>query len=212
MHGKFIRVALHIERFTQGRFILRIAQVVEVMHSAQDVLLANLGAFRIDHRVVGRGRFGQTGQHGRFCRGQLVEGLAVVDLCRGGKTIGALAQIDLVDVELKDLVFGEILLDLECEQHFIQLAGDGFFRRQEEVTGHLHGDGRGALLLATGDQIGCGSAREAEYIHAGVLIEAIIFRRQDRLLHNVGDLIDLDDLTTLFAKLTDQRAIRGVDA
>ena len=38
---------------------------------------------------------------------QLVERLAEVDLRRGGKAVGALAEIDLVDVELQDLVLGE---------------------------------------------------------------------------------------------------------
>ena len=127
------------------------------------------------------------------------------------KTVGALPQINLVDVELQDLIFGQILLDLECEQHFVQLAGDGLFRRQEEVTSHLHGDRRCPLLLAAGHQIGGRGAGKAEQIDAGVLVEAVIFGSQDGLLQDLWHLADLDHLTALFAEFPDQCTVRRVN-
>ena len=43
------------------------------------------------------------------------DGAPVVDLRRGADTVGALAEKDVVDVELEDLVLGEFPFDLQRE-------------------------------------------------------------------------------------------------
>src|SRR2546425_12275948 len=83
----------------------------------------------------------------------LLERFAEVDLRRGGKAVSALPQINLVHVELEDLVLGEAVLDLEGEEHFVELARGGFLRGEEKVARHLHRDGAGALAAAAADEV-----------------------------------------------------------
>ena len=66
MHAEFGAVGLDLELFVLGLLVLRLGDVAELAHALQDVLLARAGALRIDHRVVGRRRLRQAGQHGRF--------------------------------------------------------------------------------------------------------------------------------------------------
>ena len=75
---------------------------------------------------------------------------AEVDLRRGGHAIGAVAEIDLVQVQLEDLVLAEAPLDLQCQQDLLDLADVGLFGGEKEVTGDLHSDRAAALLLFAG--------------------------------------------------------------
>ncbi|OLQ73237.1 hypothetical protein BHX98_20460 [Acinetobacter baumannii] len=52
---------------------------------------------------------------------QLGDGLAVIDLSGGLDSIGAIAEVDLVDVQLEDLVFAQLSLDLQGQQNFVDL-------------------------------------------------------------------------------------------
>jgi hypothetical protein len=126
-------------------FVLRRSNVPQLGHPAQYVMLALLGALRVGDRVVKRRRLGQSREHRRLGEVELVERLAEVDLRSGAEAVGALAEIDLVDVKLEDLLLGQAVLDLECEQRLVQLAGERLLRREKEVAGHLHGDRARAL-------------------------------------------------------------------
>ena len=211
MHGKFIGMAFDVQRLFKCGLILSVVQILEIVHPAQHILLTDFGALGVDDRVVSRRCLGQTGQHGGFGRRQLVEGFAKVDLRCRSEAIGTLSQIDLVDIEFENLVFGQVLFDLECQQDFIEFAGHRFLGRQEEVTRYLHGNGGGALLLAAGNEVGRCRAGKAENIHARMFVKAVVLGSQDGLLQNLRYLIDFDNLTALFPELADQRAIRRVN-
>jgi hypothetical protein len=130
----------------------------------------------------------------------------------GGEAVGALAEEDLVDVELEDLVLGEVGLDLEGEQHFRELARERLLAREEEGARDLHGDGRGALAASLRAQVGGGGSHHAHVVDAAVLVEAIVLRGQDRRLHHLRHFLDLHDGALLLAELADQVALRGIDA
>ena len=115
--------------------------------------------------------------------------LAEVDLRRRGEAVGALAEEDLVDVELEDLVLGQVGLDLPGEQDLAELAGDRLLAGQEEVAGDLHGDRAGALLGA-GREVGERGARDAQIVDAAVLIEALVLGGQNGLFHDIRDVAD----------------------
>src|SRR5438105_1341359 len=87
-----------------------------------------------------------------------------VDVRRRSEAVRPLPEEDLVDVELEDLVLGEIRLDLEGQQHFRELAGERLLAREEERARHLHGDGAGALAPPL--QVGDGRARYAGIVDA----------------------------------------------
>ncbi len=208
MHAKGGAVGLDDQLFVLRGFELRRRDVAERMHALQDVLLARFCTRWIDHRVVGRRRFRQAGQHRRFRHGDVAQVFTKIDLGRRLEAEGALAQVDLVHVDLEDLVLGEVFLDLPGQQRFIGLALEGLLGRQEEVACHLLRDGRGALARAAGGVVQ-GRAQHAPVIDAAVLIEAVVLDRQHRLLHHVRDFLETHERAALFAEFADEDIIGG---
>ena len=151
-------------------------------HAAQHILLAHGGARRIDHRVVCGRRLRQARQHRGLSQAERVQRLAVVGPCGHCKAISALAEVDLVDVELEDLVLAQFALDLECKQDLVELAVIGLLAREEEVACNLHGDRRCALAAPARGQVGEGSAGDAQRINPGMLVEALVLRGEDGVL------------------------------
>ena len=176
-------LAGQLHRLRQGCVVLLLSDEVELAHPAQHVLLAQTGAVRVDDGVVGGRRLGQAGQHRHFRHGQVRQRLAVIGLRRGGEAVGALPQIDLVEVQLQDLILGQRVFDLEGQQRFVELAGKGFLAGQKEVLCHLHGDGAGAGTGVSGHQIANCRAHHANVINAAVLVETLVLCRHHRLLH-----------------------------
>ena len=64
-----------------------------------------------------------------------------------------MAEKNLIDVQLENLVFAEVGFDLEGEQRFIDFSDIGFFGRQVEVAGNLLCDGRCPLFLAAAQNV-----------------------------------------------------------
>ena len=123
-----------------------------------------------------------------------------------------MAEENLVDIQLENLVFRQVVLDLVGEQRFVKFARVGLFGAQEEVACDLLGNGRGALTFATASQIGDGRAGDPGVVDPAVLIKPIIFGRQDGMLHDIRYVADSDDGATLLSKLANQVAIGGEDA
>ena len=182
----------------QRCFELRIVQKAQFVHAAQHVLLAQGGAAGIGERVVGRRRFRQSGEHRCLGCGDAGERFAVINLCRSGKTVGALSQKNLIDVELKDLILSELMLNLVSERYFIGFAQNGLLASQEEVTRHLHRDRARALFGASGG-IGVCGAQHRQPVDAGVIVKIGIFGCKDRLTHRHRHFSELDDTAPLFA-------------
>ena len=94
---------------------LRFVDEVQFVHPAQHIALAQLGPLGIGHRVIGGGCLGQPGEHRGLGDRDVLQWFAEVDLRRGGKAVGALSEVDLVDIDLEDLVLGQIVLDFESQ-------------------------------------------------------------------------------------------------
>ena len=91
------------------------------------------------------------------------------------------AEIDPVQVYLEDLALAEVLLQPDCQQQLLHLAAQRPGVGQEQVFGHLLGQGRAALHHVSGDQVGQRGARQADHINAGVVPEAAVLHRHDGL-------------------------------
>ena len=157
------------------------------------------------------GRLGEAREHRGLGDGHVPQRLAEVDLRRGGEAVGALAEEDLVDVELEDLVLGQVGLDLPGEQDLAQLAGDRLLAGQEEVAGDLHGDGAGPLLGA-GREVGERGARDAQIVDTAVLVETFVFCGQNGLFHDIRDFADGDDGAPFLSEFAEKVAFGGNDA
>ncbi len=198
----------HLERFRAGRLVLLVRDHAERLHPPQHILLAQLGAREVDHGIHRRRRLGQARQHRGFRQRQRIQRLAEVRLRRAAEAIGMLAQVDLVHVQLEDAVFRQGAVDLPGQQDFIPFARERFLARQVEIARHLHGDGGGTLGVALAD-IGERGAEDAGDIHAGVLVELIVFRRQQGVGHLLGHALQRDEFAVLVAELANQHVVAG---
>jgi hypothetical protein len=131
---------------------------------------------------------------------------AVVMFCSG-----AVAQVDLVQVNLEDLVLGELLFEPQRQQDLIGLAAQRAFRAEVHIARHLHGDGRCALLAAA-LQAGHRRAQEALVVDAAMVVEARVFHGQHGILHDLGNAGKRRQRAALFAKLANERAFDRIHA
>ena len=99
-----------------------------LLHALNDVQLSASGSLRVADRVVGGRGLGQARQHGGFSNGDVFEGFAEIGFTSCCKTVGTIAQKNLVHVDFKNLVFAQQVFQLESQQDFVNFAGKGFFR------------------------------------------------------------------------------------
>ena len=156
------------------------------------------------------GSLNDAGDQSRFGRSDIFQVFVEIGLrCLRKSTDGeraALAQIHPIGIKLEDLLLAELLLHLQRNQHFRELALDrllvmpGLLRSDEEGPGKLHGDGRAALLVALMSYVHPGGFRQADKVHAAVLEESAVFDGQHRIDHQLGNLVIGDQLPlgTLF--------------
>src|SRR5690606_21043709 len=129
-----------------------------------------------------------------------------IGLRGGSEPVSPLAKENLVHVNLKNLFLGQHVLELERRQDLVNFSGVALFRRQIHIARHLHGDGRGALALGA-PQVGQRGTQHAPVVHAVVLEKTRIFDGQDRIFHHLWNVLEWEQISALFAKLTDQLAI-----
>ena len=110
-----------------GSQCLRCRDEAVFFHALNDVELPRACAFGVVDRVECRGRFGQARQHGRFGNGDVLEGLAEISFAGGRKSIGPMAQENLVHVDFQNLVFAQQVFEFVGQQNFVNFAGEGFF-------------------------------------------------------------------------------------
>ena len=161
--------------------------------------------------IGGRG-FDGGGQAGGLGGGEILRVHAEGHLCRSLDAVGALAEVDEVQVHLQDLVLGVVVLDLQSQPDLLQLAGDGLLAGEVGELCQLLGDGAGSLGEAAGAQVAHQRAEDAGHVEAGMLVEAQILRRQEGVHHMVGEGVHGDDGAVLLAHQGgDVRAVLVVD-
>src|SRR5262249_32442616 len=186
---------------------------VAVLHHAIDHPVAALNcSLRKAERVVVARRLGKSGKIGAVGDGKLGQRLVTIGLRRSSDTVGAGAEIDLVQIKLEDLLLGERALDADSQDRLLQLALHRLLIRQKEVLGHLLGDGRGAdLVAARTAQIGGGGAQDALNVEAAMLIEILVLSRDEGFGDAVRNGAERNVDATLASKLGDQIAVIGMN-
>ena len=135
-------------------------------------------------------RLGKRRQIGGLGQRQLVDRLVEIFERRGGDAIGAQPEEDLVQIELEDLVLRVGLLDAQRQDRFLDLAVDALLVGEQEVLRHLLGDRRGAdrpLPDAIGLDVLDHGAEDAVIVEAGVVVEVLVFRRDEGRLDPVRE-------------------------
>ena len=85
--------------------------------------------------------------------------------------VGARAEVNPVEIEFENLRLGELALEPDREQCFLQFAIDRAFLREEKIFCELLRDRRAALSNAAVEDVGDQGAADAEGIDAAMLIE-----------------------------------------
>ena len=190
----------------------RVAGDVAVLgHLLEHVVAPGDGARLLAHRMQDARRLRQRREIGGLGEGELVERLAEVDLRRGGHAIGVLAEEDLVEIELEDLVLAQRVLEPGGEDDLLDLALAGAVAGQQEVLHHLLGDRRGAAQAAAVHARIVDRGDDAARVEAVVLVEVLVLGRDEGLLHQVGDLVDRGEDPPLAGELVHEDALARVD-
>ena len=156
-------------------------------HQPQHLLAARPRVLRIRHRVeaarIGRDPCEQRRLGDRQLRGAMPE----VGARRTLDAVGAVPEVDRVQVRGEDLVLRPALLELPRERGFLQLAADRPLAGDVGVLHELLRDRGAALHRALVRDVGPESAPHAAHVEAAVLVEPAVLRRDDRLLHEEAD-------------------------
>ena len=186
--------------------------VAVVGHLVEHVVAPGDGAGLLAHRVQHARRLRQGGEVGGLGQRQLLERLGEVGLRRGGDAVGVLAEEDLVEVELEDLVLGERVLEPGGEDDLLDLALAGAVAGQEEVLHHLLGDRRGAAQPLAGGGGVVERGDDAARVEAVVVVEVLVLGGDEGLPDAFGDLVDGREDAPLAGELVHELALAGVDA
>ena len=144
-------------------------------------------------------------------QGQLLDRRAEVG--PGGRLhpVGAVTQVDLVEVDLQQPVLRIPALQLEREQGLLDLPLEAAVRRQEEDLGELLRDGAAALHDPVVAEVGVGGPRDAPQVDAEVGVEAGVLDRDHRVPEDLRDLAQRDEDPALGLELGEQLVVVGVD-
>ena len=183
-------VHLRGHRRVAGGVVLGLVDVAELQHAPQHVVAAHHRLLRVGDGVEPRRRLRQPRDHRELGEVELRDREPVVDLRRRPNPVGALAEEDLVDVELEDLLLGELALDLQREQDLIELANVGLLPGEEEVPRHLHGDGAAPRPLLPGADEVEHRAGQALPVHPGMLEVPVVLAREKRLDEPLRHLVE----------------------
>ena len=143
-----------------------------------------------------------AGERGRLEDRELARVLAEVGACRGFDTVGAVAEVDRVQILLEDLILAELLLELDREERLADLLGDrslredvglhavgvGRVRAGVDVLHELFGDRRGSLYRAPLHHVGVGGTQDPGDVDAGVVVEAVVLGGDHGIDHVGRDL------------------------
>ena len=142
----------------------------------------------VEVRVLGdRREQRRLGRVDVFARVPEVDAAGLLD------AVGAVAEVDRVQVGGQDPVLRPDLLELPGERRLAQLARD---RRGVAVVGvldELLGDRRAALDGAAVGDVGPERAQDAAQVDPAVLVEALVLDRDDRVLDPGRDVGRGDD-------------------
>jgi hypothetical protein len=182
--------------------IERLRQVPLLRHPKKDEVAPALGGDRMQGGVERARRRDDRGQQRGLMRQQdrgaarlvlpapavvVVEG--EVRLRRRLDPVGAVAEVDRVEVVAEDPLLGPLAREVVGERGLAQLLEDGAVVLGGERDLHeLLRDRRRALDRAAGRDVLQGRSADAAEIDPAVGVEAVVLDRDDRVLHDRSDL------------------------
>ena len=185
-----------------------------IAHQVENRVAPPHGAIGMGARVVRAGRLGQPGKRRGLGNIQVARRLTEKHLRGSLDPSHVGTEADLIQIQLENRVLGEVALELDGNAGLPQFAGDLLFLAEvlgEHVTRELHRDRGKPLRVMQRRDVGLERAEDAPVVDAAVVVEALVFYRDERLAHVHGDLLERQDGAPLDAQLRDQAAISRVD-
>ena len=164
---------------------LDIALLKHLLQDGQRAVLVVLG---VDIGVVAGGVVGDADDAGALLGGQLVQLLAEIDVGGALDAVGALSQIDRVEIPGDDLFLGVVLLEVQRLEDLHELAADRHVLLAGQVLDELLGQGGAAVGGAADEHVG-GGGQGAHPVHAVVLPEALVLDGDGGVDHVRRDLL-----------------------
>ncbi len=140
---------------------------------------------------------------------------------KGGVALAVARQLNLpirfvgAGEGIEDLRLGEGLLQAPGDQRLLELAAEGGVIGEEDILGHLLGDGRSALQAPSLDEAGHRPPQrpgDARRIHPLVAEKGAVLRSQEGQGQLWRNAVVGNKYPSLTAEFTDQGAIPGVGA
>ena len=100
-----------VGRVQAGRQDLAFGHEAALNHVGQHLVGAGAGRGKVDMRRVFGRRLEQAGEHRRFGKRQILDALAEIEIGRGRDAESAAAHIGAVEIELQDLLLGQVHLE-----------------------------------------------------------------------------------------------------
>ena len=175
---------------------LILGDVAEFGHVPQHILEAVLVLAGVLSRVRQTRTLDHRSQQCAFGHVEFAGRLVEVVLRSDLDAVRLAAEVDGVEVVGEDLVLRQLLVDLERDEHLLDLAVEGALIGEVEVLDVLLGDRRtaaGVIVSGHTDD----RTRQALDGDAAVLVEAVVLSGDGRLLHRCRDLVDRDVLAVL---------------
>ena len=116
-----------------------------IAHGGNNNTRALRGGGRVACRGITRRGFQQTGQHGRFDMCQILHRAVEIGFRCRLHTISAAAEIDAIEIERQNILFGKMRLQPKGQQQFLHFTFETAFRCQENIFRQLLSQGRASL-------------------------------------------------------------------
>ena len=206
--------ALHrFQRQRDGRLHLGAADIAILEHLAQHVIAAADRAVIVAHGVEIRRRLRQRGQVGRLFQRQILEIGVEIGLGGGSHTIGILSEENLVEIQLKDTLLAQGLLDPRGQDDLAHLAFDGARPVEQEILHHLLRDGRGPPHIPPPalNRLVKGR-RDGARVIAAMLVEIAVLRADKGMGDQVGNILGRHEQAPLGGEFVHDQPLARIDA
>lgn len=152
-------------------------------HAIEHGMLARSCSGGIAPGIVGPRRADESGEEGSLRKIKVCGRDAKIALSSGINAISSFTKVDEIQIHFENLAFVVVLLDLHGQQQIFEFEWDGVVIVIEVgILGKLGSECATALHDAPGTQIVPGGAHQTNGIYAVVLIEALVFNGNQRLL------------------------------
>ena len=118
----------------------------------------------------------------------------------------------MVQIEEKDVILGECLLNAIGENDFTYLAAVGALRGKQKILGDLLGDSGASLHRVAGAQVGQRGGKDTSRIDARVLVELLVLSGQEGVSESLGDGVERSHDAMFVRILSQELAVDAVNA